>query len=288
MTAQREPVRGSSVDVLIVNFRTPALTVEAVRSALLSPAVGLVIVVDNASGDDSVDTLRAAFLAESRVLVIESERNGGFGAGNNLAAKSGTSKYLLLLNSDATIDPGAIDALVAHHERFPRSGVTAPVVLSHGTTSQQRDSYGVFPTPTRILLRRTSPVIDLGSAEWVSGCSFLVERAVFHAMGGFDERIFMYLEDVLFCWQIRRRGLSVRICTEATIQHRGGMSTDGSRSRSKLYGRAQDHYLRVTGVGRITGSVIRTVRGLRTMARFGPQIRTSRPAASSTDPENSR
>ncbi len=288
MTAQRESERGSSVDVLIVNFRTPALTVEAVRSALLSPTVELVIVVDNASGDDSVNTLRTAFPAESRVLLIESERNGGFGAGNNLAAKSGTSKYLLLLNSDATIDPGAIDSLVAHHELFPSAGVTAPVVLSHGTTSQQGDSYGVFPTPKRILLRRTSRVVDPGSAEWVSGCSFLVERAVFHAMGGFDERIFMYLEDVLFCWQIRRLGLSVRICTEATVQHRGGMSTDGSRSRSELYGCAQDHFLEMTGVGTITRLAIRTVRHLRTMARFGPYIRTSRPAASSTDPENHR
>ena len=167
MTVQRESLRRRSVDVLIVNFRTPALTVEAVRSALLSPTVELVIVVDNASGDDSVNTLRTAFPAEPRVLLIEAEKNVGFGAGNNLAAKSGTSTYVLLLNSDATIDPGAVDALLAHHERFPRTGVTAPVVLSHGTTSQQRDSYGVFPTPKRILLRRTSPVIDPGSAEWV-------------------------------------------------------------------------------------------------------------------------
>ncbi len=111
---------------------------------------------------------------------------------------------------------------------------------------------------------------------------------MFHAVGGFDERIFMYLEDVLFCWQIRHLGLSVRICPEATVQHRGGMSTDGSRSRAELYGCAQDHYLKMTGVGTITRLAIRTVRRLRAMARFGFHIRTSRPAASSTDPENNR
>src|SRR5689334_13264187 len=114
------------VSVLIVNFRTAELTGKAVESSLAQPEAEEVIVVDNASGDESVPYLRARFGDEPRVKIVESAENVGFGRANNLAEKEASQLFLFLLNSDAEFHEACLAKLLAHWPTLDRPGILAP------------------------------------------------------------------------------------------------------------------------------------------------------------------
>lgn len=237
-----------SVAVLIVNFRTPDLTIDAIRSALAEPEATEVIVVENGSGDDSYERISLAFEGELRVTVIQSLENLGFGRGNNLAAEHATAEFLFLLNSDATTQPDCLMLLLARWDDLKNPGILAPAIRNASDNSLQVDTFGVMPTAGRLLTRATKRN-DLAWLEpdWVSGCAMLIKRIDFEAVGGFDEDVFMYYEDVLLCRAIRGLGKSIHRCVEAAVTHLGGASASGSLTQKKQYYAAQDVMLKKLG-----------------------------------------
>lgn len=234
-----------SVDVLIVNYRTPDLTAEAVRSVLAEPELHQAIVVDNASGDESVAKLQQAFQGYSKVRIIASERNGGFGYGNNLAAQASKAKYLLLLNSDAYIRPGA-PGLMSEMLRDPKIGIVAPTVFLTDGTTPQPGGFGKFPTPWRIISRQSTKPVPMAEAEWATGAALMVRRDDFQKLGGFDESIFMYFEDVELCHRFAENGLSLAFEPCAEVIHHVGLSRKSTWEMKKSYYEALHHYLRLT------------------------------------------
>lgn len=256
------------VSTVIVNFRTPELTLDAVRSVLDEPETHEVIVVENGSGDDSWE--RLGQFECPRVKRIRSERNLGFGGGNNLGAKAATGELLFLLNSDALLQPGALrllsDALA------PAIGVVAPrLVLPDG--ADQADAYGPFPTLSRIL-RGVHYGGDPESPDWVSGAAMLLRREDFLKVGGFDERYFMYLEDTRLCWDLHRRGLRTRRVPAAHVTHLGGGSKLTKDAQIAQYLESRERFLRDSGTGPLGIAVNRlglaaksTLRGLRSGKR---------------------
>ncbi len=233
-----------AVSVIIVNFRTAGLTTEAVRSALEQPEAEEIIVVDNASGDDSIELLEHEFAQNPRVTILPLEHNGGFGAGNNAGVAASTSEFVFLLNSDATLHANALTIMLKAWT--PETGIMAPrVLLANGTP--QDDAFGPFPTVRRLLTRDVStPDAEL-HPDWLSGCALLLRRDDYLAVGGFDEALFMYLEDVLLCHAVRGLGKTMTRCLDATVTHRRGSSFVSTADRKRAYYQAQSYVLRKLG-----------------------------------------
>ncbi len=206
-----------------------------------------VIVVDNRSTDGSVQMLRAEFA--DRVTLIANSDNRGFGAGHNEAILQSAGRYVLVLNPDSTISTDVFAPLVAFMDANPDIGVLGPRILNPDGTLQF--SARRFPSMIAGLFRHTvlgrlfpknrfvrrylmvdeshDSTIDVG---WVSGCAMLLRREMLDEIGLFDERFFMYCEDVDLCCRAhnipRADGSHWRVVyyPEVEITHRIGAASD--------------------------------------------------------------
>jgi N-acetylglucosaminyl-diphospho-decaprenol L-rhamnosyltransferase len=261
---------GSGIDppmtllIVIVNYRTTDLTLDCLAS--LQDEVGTVagtrvVVTDNASGDDSVARLEAAAGRNGWrgwLTIQPLEHNGGFAAGNNAAirpALAGTDppRYVLLLNPDTIVRPGALRTLVAFLDDRPDVGL-AGSQLEEPDGTPQRSAFR-FPTvlgeleggmrlgPVSRVLERwvTAPAIPAGPGpiDWVAGACMIIRREVFEAIGLMDEGYFMYFEEVDFCHRALRAGWPCWYVPTARVVHLVGRSsgvTDPRATRKRRPG----------------------------------------------------
>lgn len=224
------------------------------------PETHSVIVVENGSGDDSAEWLRGS-ITDSRIKLVVSEQNLGFGGGNNLGLRNATADLVFLLNSDATLEPGGL-APLTRRIADPTVGIAAPAIYLPGGVDLQLDVVGHFPTPSRILSRRTDCPIDTPEPDWVSGAAMMMRRTEVLEIGGFDEGLFMYLEDVDLCKRFRDRGLRVVREPSARVIHLGGASKSSSKSQKEQFRRSTDYYLEKHGFGTISRATVRAVRSV--------------------------
>ena len=211
-----------------------------------------VIVVDNGSTDGAPEMVRGAF---PHVHLIRASGNVGFGAGNNLGIAESRSELVLLLNPDTLVPAGAIDSLIAALRAHPESAAVAPRLVDGAGRAEL--SFGPMPSPwgeawQKLIgaghARRTWPIYPWVEAmtrrdrtvAWVSGACLLIRRADALAVGLFDERYFLYWEDVDFCAALRAAGRTVRFTPSAVVTHLRGRSSIGvRRSTSAAYRRGQ-------------------------------------------------
>jgi GT2 family glycosyltransferase len=225
------------LSIVIVSFNAREDLTRCLQSIAAHPpeARHEVIVVDNASTDGSADAA-AAF---RKVRVIRSDYNSGFASANNAGIRSSRGTYVLLLNSDTIVPPGALDRLVGRLRREPDVGVVGPRLVDAAGRAEL--SFGAMIGPIaewrqRRLMRaleRNEPwavahveaiTREEQRPDWVSGACLLVPRADADAVGLLDERYFMYTEDVDFCAAIRGAGRSVLFTPAAEIIHVRGRS----------------------------------------------------------------
>jgi N-acetylglucosaminyl-diphospho-decaprenol L-rhamnosyltransferase len=208
-----------------------------------------VIVLDNASSDGTADLVERA---HPWVTLLRSPRNLGFAAGNNLAARYADGMQLLLLNPDAQPAPGAIRRGLARMLARPEVGVAGGRL----TASDGRDQPSArrFPSLLNDLLALSGlsaryprsrffgradrtwrdPAVP-GATDWVPGAFALIRRDLFCGLGGFDERFFLYYEEVDLCRRARQRGFEVQYWPDLVVRHVGGLS---ARSVSRASGEA--------------------------------------------------
>ncbi len=263
----RDTVTG--VAVVVVSYRTKELTGHAVASVLPEPEVEEVVVVDNASGDGSVEHLRTSF-DDPRVRVVASDHNRGFGPAVNLAAAECGAPLLFVLNSDAILLPGSLGRLVAVLEADGTVGVVAPAVYEPDGQTLQPRAYGRLPTRGDIILgngwaRARPDDARLATAPgWVSGVAMLLRLADFLALGGFDESFPMYLEDVDLCRRLRETGKSVRREPSAAVLHHGGRSWQSGREQRARFHASKLRYYQKLGAGRLALGWVRLLGSVRT------------------------
>ena len=215
-----------------------------------------IVVVDNASSDKSVEWMRSVEASERLgdvpFRLIESGENLGFGRANNLAFAQTDSKYVFVLNPDCVVPAGAIDKLIATLELDPKIGMTAPRLL---------DESGVLgasvipfrPTPISIVveefqlykvLPKRVTQYWLYGRHWdydvrrpvplVAGAAMMCKREMIDDVGGFDDDIFMYGEDLEWCVRIYRHGWEIYFEPEAEIVHRCGKSSEQMWSQDEV------------------------------------------------------
>ena len=234
------PLMTPDMSIIIVSYDARDLLAECLDSvAEVAQGDGVsieAIVVDNASSDGSADYVRAGWPA---VRVIDAGRNGGMAAGNNVGMLAATGRSMLLLNSDAHVQPGALRAMLDELESADDIGMVAPRLLNVDR-SLQRSIRG-FPTPWRLAtefwyVRRLAPRSRLLNGfygagfhhdeavdvEWVMGACMLVSRAAVDRIGLMNEAYFMYSEETEWQHALHAAGLRVRFTPAAEVVHLGG------------------------------------------------------------------
>ena len=210
-----------------------------------------IIVVDNASTDGSVDTIKSSF---PDVKIIANGENLGFSAANNRAIRIAKGQYLFLLNPDTIVYPNSLDTLIAYLDDHAVVGACGPKFLE--ASGKAHSSVGYVPTFRALLYGRTF-LRSLGifrrrhkeltarnlnfektaEVEQLSGAALMVRRSVMEEIGSMDENFFMYYEDVDLCLRIRKAGFKIAFVPDSTITHIGGKSTEqvSARRRIMLY-----------------------------------------------------
>lgn len=237
---------------VILNWRTPDMTLRSVEAALaaLEGIKGALVVVDNDSGDGSFEKLSAAVTARGwdlgpqQVRVLQSGRNGGFGAGNNFGIRAGMPDgsrpdYVYILNSDAFPAPDAIRALLTHLETHPQTGFAGSYI--HGPDGEPHRTAFRFPSipgefeaqirfgPVSKLLKRwivAQPLpTQTSRVDWLAGASLMMRQKVLDQIGLFDETFFLYYEETDLCRRASLAGWPTDYVVESRVAHIGSVST---------------------------------------------------------------
>lgn len=271
----------AGVSVVIVTYRNEA-DIAACLTAVGRVAPGLpmeIIVVDNASGDGTAAAARTV----AGTKVIERQANGGFAAGCATGAEAATGSWLLFLNPDTIIAPGAIELLIDCAEEHPGGGIVGGRFVHPDGTSDPRSFWG-RPSPWSALcfaLGLTSLLpgnrffdpeapqpwsadrAEERTVAVVSGACMLVRRELWDTLGGFDPVFFLYGEDADFCLRAAAAGFPPMVTARAVCQHSGGRSSTGAGKLVLLFtGKCtlvRRHFpagLRSAGVGLLLGGVL--------------------------------
>lgn len=235
------------ISVIIVNLNTKKLLSDCIRSVYKDMPWAEVIVVDNGSTDGSQKNIKKNF---RKVILIENEKNLGFGAANNVGAKKASGDILFFLNSDTIVPKGSLQKLIDFFVYYPKAGVVGPkVVLPDGDL--QPYSFGSDISLITILKEKLYRLIgkkqtptNVKRVDWVTGAALLARKSVFKVIGGFDENFFMYFEDNDLCLRCRQFGYKVYIYPHISIVHLGGKSIAADEKRAKLYFKSQDYFFK--------------------------------------------
>jgi N-acetylglucosaminyl-diphospho-decaprenol L-rhamnosyltransferase len=205
--------------------------IECVDSLLANGARQIVVVENGEVG--SVP----ASLRERGVLLVSPGVNLGYGRGVNRGVAMATpTTYVLVSNPDVVVHDGAVSAMVAYLETHDDVALVGPEILR--PDGSVYPSMRVFPNvwlagahailaplwPSNPATKRYRSTRSDGSVDWVSGACFLVRRSAFESVGGFDERYFMFAEDMVLCWQLGEHGFKVAATTDAVVTHIEGVS----------------------------------------------------------------
>jgi GT2 family glycosyltransferase len=235
--------------VSIVNTNNRDLLQECLRSLFESTRrISLeVYVVDNACTDGSAEMVEQEF---PQVHLIRNSRRLRFCANHNLALRQGTGRYLLILNEDTVISPGAFDDLVVFMDAHPEAGAAGVTVLNPDGTLQY--THADFPTLfsqlmlvlslNRFLRAGYFPFHPLShgkgsqpiEAGWVYGACMLVRQEAMTEVGLLDEEFLIYAEETDWCYRIKRAGWKIYFVPGACIYHYKGQSTSQERARKRF------------------------------------------------------
>lgn len=248
-------------DIVIVSFNTRDLLRDCLSALMDQEAVTYrAIVVDNASADDSAQMVTAEFPA-ARLIALPT--NLGFAGGTNRGLAEATAPFILLLNSDTRIRPGALARIAEVFERDPQAGLVAARLLNEDGTFQPSCVPARFPWSYQSPKRA-------GRLLWASGAALAVRRSCLDAVGPLDEQFFYTGEDCDWGLRVRRQGWSVLFCPEAEVVHRGAASRKHVPRRCaeglhfgrqhfyfKHYGLAGLAYARLHSTVELTGQALR-------------------------------
>jgi N-acetylglucosaminyl-diphospho-decaprenol L-rhamnosyltransferase len=257
---------------IIVNFRTPDMTMEAARGLAAAieriPAARFVI-VDNHSEDGSFDKLKAAVAREAwhaRCEVLASPKNGGFGAGNNFAIRKNLesrdpAEYFYLLNSDAVPRVDAVETLVEFMDNHRYAGIAGGYV--HGQDDEPHQTAFRYPSLFAEFEEQaqTGPISKLLShwivalpipdhtiqVDWTAAVSMIIRQSVLRKVGLFDEEFFLYFEETDLCRRAALAGFPTYYVRESEVEHLGSASTgmkDMKRPMPAYWFNARKHYIR--------------------------------------------
>lgn len=209
------------ISIIIVNHNTKSLLKKCLESIIKNRKNNLdIIVVDNNSKDGSVEMIKSEF---SQVKLVANDHNFGFGYANNQGGEIATGDYLLFLNSDTEMIDGFLDKLQKNINDLKNKGVIGFKIMNSDGSLQK--FCGNFPSLLNLsmeslfldrILKGNSKLLyrilninfyhQRQKSDWLSGSCFLINKNIFKKIGGFDEKYFLYIEDVDLCYKTKQAG----------------------------------------------------------------------------------
>lgn len=237
----------AAVEVVVPTWNTREITRECLESlAGESERCAGVVVVDNASSDGTAQMITDRFAG---TRIVRNEENLGFAAAANRGVRETHAPYVLVLNSDARLEPDALEALCRVLDQDDQVGLAGAEIRDPGGSFQA--SHAPFPTLLGELLilsgagrllfgpwypsRGPSSEATAVMADYVSGACLLLRRSAFDEVGGFDESFFLYAEEVDLCRRLRDAGWRIAHVPGAKVRHRGGASSEKAQREAALY-----------------------------------------------------
>ena len=233
------------LSVVIVNYQTFELTKNTINSIFeySYPFSLEVIVVDNASGDDSLSRLKDYF--NENVTFIASKENNGFAAGNNQALKIARGKYVLLLNSDTVVWENTLEDIYNYMERHKDVGAAGcRVVLENGELDKackrsfpnvKNSFFRLFHIPTNSKDDNYNlddlPDDEVYEIDCLTGAFMFIRKEALDEVGFLDETFFMYGEDIDLCFRIKGAGWKIIYYGKSRITHLKGASSKKQKSK---------------------------------------------------------
>lgn len=238
------------VSIIIVNYNTCNLTLQCLKSVFeqIRNVLFEVIVVDNASSDNTINSIKEYFPA---VKIIESSVNLGFGKANNLGANYSKGKYLFLLNSDTILEYD----IVSRFYDFMESNLSIAACGARLINADGKEtiSHGKFPSllqefsdlgfkkyypkfyQKKLSLGQTSKEGTIRNTDYISGADIFIRRGIFNSLNGFDKDYFMYYEETDLFYRMRKKGLKSCLLPQYSLIHlEGGSFTNNGINVRRL------------------------------------------------------
>jgi GT2 family glycosyltransferase len=265
------------ISAIVLNYRTPrdiVACVEALKKSLQPSVFSLerkeipstqdaelktqdleILVIDNHSEDESIQWIRNRYRGDPIVRILESGTNRGYAGGNALAISQARGTYLLVINPDNTLKSGALRLMIEAMEKDPTIGIVAPKLIHED--GSVRDSVRRFPSPFDVLIKRSFLQKIFPGAlrrylaldedphrqrdvDWAVGACLLMRRDFYGMLGGFDDRYFLFFEDMDLCRRCWKAGKRVVYLPQAQALDRKKRLSEGGvwRLLTKRSGRA--------------------------------------------------
>jgi len=239
-----------SVAIIILNWKQPQLTVDTIDSVLKIKDSNFkykIILIDNGSPDNSLNILKTKYSKNKLIEIISTKSNLGYAAGNNFGIKYALKNkydYLMVLNNDVIVDPLFVQNLIKelnnydivgpkiyfapgfeyHKDRYQKKDL-GKIIWSMGGKVDWDNIYGSNIDIDEVDHGQFNKIIT--NLDFISGCCFIARREVFEKIGNFDEKYFMYLEDVDFCHRAKITGFTLACIPTSVIWHVNSGSTKG-------------------------------------------------------------
>ncbi|MER3433406.1 MAG: glycosyltransferase family 2 protein [Leptolyngbya sp. ERB_1_1] len=244
-----------TVSIILVNYNGAQVTIDCLHSIRnqLHTVPYEVIVVDNASTDQSADSIESTF---PEVKLLRQSENRGFGAGNNIGARIASGEYLFLLNTDTILTCDLLPHLIEVMEQDPTIGIVGPKLLNLDgslqlSTARSISLWGEYqdlkqkldyrkPTERSRICKQFETIQEV---DIVIGAALFVRKDLFEDLGGFDETFFMYFEESDLCQRAQEEGWKIVYTPSVNLIHLGGHSVNQTADRLRLeYRRSQIYY----------------------------------------------
>lgn len=231
LNAEYKNLKGSAEKVVavLVNWRQPQRTIDAVYALEKQTLPPVVVVVDNGSGDDSIAILKAAL---PLTTILARSENGGFGAGCNTGIEHALSigaEYIWLVNNDAVPNESCLESLLKRALSDKDIGVVGAHV--HDPTGTVVKHAGSIMNPITFNCRYSESESEIAANRysWITGASMLLTARAIKNIGLFDTGYFMYWEDADLCCRLRDAGFKLAVASNALVEHEAGTSSNQMR-----------------------------------------------------------
>lgn len=250
--------------IIVINYKTREVTINCLHSLLSLPEQSEkeIILIDNGSGEDDVEKIRSEF--NQSIKIIANPINLGYAAANNQGASLASGEYLIFLNSDTVVDKNIFKTFQDIFLSNERIGIISPKLLGKDRKIQPV-SFGDFPSLLKIICRKgfKKKLIEtennLLPVDWVSGACLAIRKDLFEKLGGWDDKFFLYYEDIDLCKRAQKVGYQTVVATNSEIIHLGGSSLTEDWVRKKYYYKSQDYYFKKHHL-KTTGWLLKIIR----------------------------
>lgn len=280
MEAVRYTSNMDHISLVLVNYNSERDTLECLQSLQKIKAKGFeyqILIIDNGSKEP----LTIPSDLSRKVELVRSESNLGFTGGNNLGIKYAldtyNSDFILLLNNDTYVDPHFLQALYDSAKVHPEQGLICPKIYFAKGNEYHKPSYkpedkglvlwyagGSIDWPNVLCFHRGVDELDRGhfdtqlTSDFATGCCVLARREVLEKIGVFDERFFLYLEDVDLSLRTQQAGFSIGFCSAAQVWHKNAGSSGGSGSPLHQYYQTRNRLLFAFKHGKLKTKLVMT------------------------------